>query len=206
LDGKYLKSRNRFFNKKISVLLSNITKGLNPKQFKKINLKKLYELHDKRKRYIKDFLHKASKFIIDLALKTRTGNIIIGYNKNWKNKVNMGKVNNQKFLSIPHKQLIDYIKYKAELAGIKVFLVNEAYTSKVDALALEPVKKQKKYLGFRKFRGLFQSSVGKLINADVNAALNIIRKVAGDGSIRNLIGRGCMFQPKRIYISWKPYL
>jgi len=203
IDGKYLKSRNRFFNKQISVLLSNITKGLNPKQWaKKINLKKLYEIQDKRKRYIKDYLHKASKSIIDLAIKTNTGNIVIGYNKNWKNRVNMGKVNNQKFLNIPHKQFVDYIKYKAELSGIKVFLVNEAYTSKTDSLALEPVKKHKKYLGKRIFRGLFQSSIGKLINADVNGALNILRKVAGDGFVKNLIGIGCLFQPSRMFFNY----
>jgi putative transposase len=112
----------------------------------------------------------------------------------------MGRKNNEKFLSIPHSKLIQYIKYRAELNGIEVILHEESYTSKCDALALEPVKKHTRYLGKRINRGLFQSSTGKLINADVNGALNILRKsVSGDSLIKEIIGRRAVFRPVRIY-------
>ena len=79
--------------------------------------------------------------------------------------------------------------------GIQVIEVNEAYTSKCSALDLEPIQKHTQYLGRRVKRGLFQS-VNHLINADVNGALNILRKVIGDGFITNLINSGCLwFQP-----------
>lgn len=124
----------------------------------------------------------------------------IFYNKGWKQNVNIGKKNNQKFTQIPFARLVSYLEYKCELAGIEIVIHEESYTSKCDFLAFEKIGKHENYLGKRKKRGLFQSSVGKLINADVNGALNIMRKVVGDSceSIRGIIDRGLLFNPVRI--------
>jgi len=59
---------------------------------------------------------------------------------------------------------------------ITVKFTEESYTSKCDSLALEEMKRHKKYLGKRISRGLFSSSKKKLINADLNGAINIMRK------------------------------
>ena len=147
---------------------------------------------------ISDYLHKTSRFIIDYCTQNNIGNIVIGYNENWKQEVNLGKVTNQKFCNIPYDKLVKMIEYKAKLVGIKVTLNEESYSSKCDSLALEPVQKQNVYLGKRLKRGLFQSSVGKLVNADVNGSLNILRKVIGDDFVRNLINKSCMLQPVRV--------
>lgn len=112
----------------------------------------------------------------------------------------VGKRNNQHFVSIPHSKLIDKIVYKANLLGIEVITHEESYTSKIDHLAFEPLKKQESYLGKRKKRGLFQSSVGKLINADINGAIGIARKVVGDSFIGKIIDSGFVFNPVRINI------
>jgi IS605 OrfB family transposase len=114
--------------------------------------------------------------------------------------VEMGKKNNQKFVQIPFARLVSYLEYKCELAGIEIVIHEESYTSKCDSLAFEKIGRHDSYLGRRKKRGLFQSSVGKLINADVNGALNIMRKVVGDSceSIRRIIDRGLLFNPVRI--------
>lgn len=95
---------------------------------------------------------------------------------------------------------IDKIVYKANLLGIEVITHEESYTSKIDHLAFEPLKKQESYLGKRKKRGLFQSSVGKLINADINGAIGIARKVVGDSFIGKIIDSGFVFNPVRINI------
>lgn len=124
----------------------------------------------------------------------------LGLNKEWKNEINIGKRNNQHFVSIPHSKLIDKIVYKANLLGIEVITHEESYTSKIDHLAFEPLKKQESYLGKRKKRGLFQSSVGKLINADINGAIGIARKVVGDSFIGKIIDSGFVFNPVRINI------
>lgn len=90
----------------------------------------------------------------------------------------MGKRNNQQFVYIPHARFIAMLAYKAELVGIQVLITEESYTSKCSFLDREPIKKQENYAGKRVKRGLFRAADGRLINADVNGAYNIIRKVA----------------------------
>lgn len=143
----------------------------------------------------------ATCYVVEVVYETNNiGTIIIGLNKEWKNEINIGKRNNQHFVSIPHSKLIDKIVYKANLLGIEVITHEESYTSKIDHLAFEPLKKQESYLGKRKKRGLFQSSVGKLINADINGAIGIARKVVGDSFIGKIIDSGFVFNPVRINI------
>lgn len=150
--------------------------------------------------WIEDKLHKISRYIVDFCKSNNIGTIIIGLNKEWKNEINIGKRNNQHFVSIPHSKLIDKIVYKANLLGIEVITHEESYTSKIDHLAFEPLKKQESYLGRRKKRGLFQSSIGELINADINGAIGIARKVIGDSFIGKIIDSGFVFNPVRINI------
>lgn len=140
-----------------------------------------------------------------LCLENDIGQIIIGKNIDWKQSVNIGKRNNQQFVSIPHNKLIEQIRYKAQAMGIEIRETEEAYTSKADALALDVLPTYKKgvkhtFSGTRKKRGLYQSSIGKLLNADVNGAMNILRKVIGDDFVKGLADRGCVFQPMR----WQP--
>ena len=129
------------------------------------------------------------------------GNIVVGYNKGWKDSINFNKKDSQAFVYIPYEKLIDYLKYKCETAGIRFILNEESYTSKCDALALEPICKHEKYQGRRIKRGLFRSSTGKIINADVNGALNIMRKVVGDSEcITRIADSGRLFRPIRVNV------
>jgi len=103
--------------------------------------------------------------------------IIIGYNEMIKQEINIGR-NNRKLYQIPYCKLFKKIENKFE--GTKITYTNESYTSKCDALNKEQIQKQKIYSGRRIYRGLYSSKVGKLINADVNGAINIMRKIKGD--------------------------
>ena len=67
------------------------------------------------------------------------------------------------------------LEYKCKLAGINVIILNEAYTSKCSFLDREKICKHDTYKGKRIKRGLFISSSGILINADINGSLNIMR-------------------------------
>lgn len=183
------------FNKTLSRLIS--IKDLQRIRKTTNRIKKLYYDRD---RYLEDVFHKISRRIVDILIDSRVTKLIVGYNKGWKTGVNMGKKNNQKFTQIPFARLISYLEYKCRLSGIEFVVNEESYTSKCDALALEPISKHDSYLGKRIKRGLFQSSVGKLINADVNGALNIMRKVVGDsnGVIQRIIDSGLLFNPVRV--------
>ena len=196
LNGKILKSVNQHYNKIVAKIKSELKKK-NDKDWSK----KLGKLTLKRNNIINNYLHHTSKFIITYCIENNIKNIVVGKNKNWKNEVNIGKRNNQNFVSIPHSKLIQQIQYKGEEVGINVSTVEENYTSKCSALDLEKICKHKdgEYKGKRIKRGLFQNTKG-LINADVNGSLNILRKVIGDDFIQNLTNRGCALQPIKFNI------
>ena len=192
VNGKIMKSFNQWYNKKKAKLMSLVG---NRGTSKRINKMTCY-----RNCWIEDKIHKISRYIIDLCKSSDIGTIVIGQNKGWKNEINLGKKTNQKFVEIPFSRLIDKIAYKAKLVGISVLTHEESYTSKVDHLAFEPLKKQDIYLGERKRRGLFQSSIGKLLNADINGAIGIGRKVFGNSFVERIIGSGLAFNPVRVNI------
>ncbi len=193
ISGRDIKSVNYFYNKqKANWTTSN----------KVLYQKKLAKLSRYRENFINDKFHKISKYIIQKLIEKKIRNLVIGYNKGWKDNITLGKKNNQKFSYIPFYKLINMICYKCELHGIKVNIVEESYTSKCDALAFENIGKHEKYAGKRVKRGLFKSATGKLLNADVNGALNILRKYKGDGGSQEKLPAGYKFllNPKRIRI------
>lgn len=197
LSGKVLKSVNQFYNKRLAFLKSIKDK----KKFSNLNTLKMTQATFYRNDFVKDYLHKFSRGIINYCLKNKIGTLVAGYNAGWKDSISLGKKTNQSFCQLPYERFLSFLEYKCKLAGINFNKIEESYTSKCDGLALEPLKKQERYLGRRKKRGLFQSSVGKLINADVNGALNILRKVIGDSSfIKKIIDRGFLFNPVKIRV------
>ena len=109
--------------------------------------------------------------------------IIVGYNFGWKDKCNMGK-NNRNFYEIPYAKFLHKLKCRAEENNQIVCITEESYTSKCDALAFEEICHHNKYLGKRLKRGLFSSSTHKYINADMNAAINIMRKWCANNDIK----------------------
>jgi len=123
-----------------------------------------------------DLMHKYSRYIIGKCIEMRIGTLVIGHNKGQKQSIELGGITNQNFVFIPFYKFIKMIKYKAEEVGILVIEQEESYTSKCSFPDSEEVKKHSRYLGKRISRGLFRTSKGILINADVNGAYNIIRK------------------------------
>jgi putative transposase len=168
-NGKQIKSINQLFNKKLSKL-----QGIKDKQGIKKTTKNINKLYEKRENLINDLFHKISRFIVNYLIKNKIGNLIIGYNKNWKDSISLGRKNNQSFVHIPYLKLMSYLKYKCKSVGINLIENEESYTSKCDSLSLEKIGKHDSYSGRRIKRGLFQSSIRRLINADVNGSLNIL--------------------------------
>jgi putative transposase len=181
-DGKHLKSINQGFNKRASFLQSQLETG-------KYTTRQIQQITLKRNKRVENYLHQTSSLIVKRLVDEQIGQLVIGKNEKWKQNVELGKKTNQTFCSIPHAKLIDTIAYKAQLVGIEVTVTEESYTSKCSFLDLEPVGKQESYQGKRVFRGLFRSVSGTPINADVNAALNMIRKVSGNSPFEGCSNR-----------------
>jgi len=192
INGRIVKSINQYYNKKMSKIKSQLKKNHNKNWSKRLD-----RLQLKRNCKIDYYLHHVSKYIINTCIDNNISNIVIGKNDGWKQNIEIGKVNNQNFVSIPFEKLIHQIKYKAELIGINVILENESYTSKCSALDLEPIQKHSEYIGKRIKRGLFKYSKG-LINSDINGSLNILRKVIGDDFIKDLSNTGFVHNPVKV--------
>lgn len=172
VNGKGLKSINQYYNKQ-KAYYQSIAKSMNDKFY----TNRLYRLTQKRNFKIEDALHKISKYIVDIALENKITTIVIGNNKNWKQSISLGKRTNQSFVSIPHQKLIEKIMYKARTQGINVTLTEESYTSGTSFLDKEQPNKEFYNNKRRVYRGLFISNNNKSINADVNAAYQIMKKV-----------------------------
>ncbi len=168
VDGKRLKSVNHHYNKTKARLQSKLSNN-------KHTSKRINRLTLRRNRKIKDYMHKVSRKIVEYMETNSLNTLFVGKNVGWKDSINLGKTNNQNFVSIPYNMLIQMLEYKCKLAGTNFIIVNEAYTSKCSFLDKEKITKHDSYAGRRVKRGLFISSSGIMINADVNGSLNIMR-------------------------------
>jgi IS605 OrfB family transposase len=195
-DGSGIKSINQFYNKKKAEL-----QAIYDRQGIKDG-NKLKRLRAKRERKANDWLHKLSRFIVDWCVQHEIGKIVFGYNLGWKQEIELGKRNNQTFTQVPFVEIIEKVRYKAEEEGIEVELKEEAHTSKCSFLDNEPIEHREEYVGRRVKRGLFRSERWRLINADVNAAYNVIRLSDPEFSVHALkdgVG-GCGLHPVRCII------
>ena len=172
INGKIIKSINQYYNKKLAYNKS-ILKKTNNKDWSN----KLDQLTVKRNNKIKNYMHCASKMVVEYCVKNNIDTIIIGNNPEWKQNSTMRKKVNQTFVQIPYENFINMIKYKAEDVGIKVIITEESYTSGTSFLDNELPIKQNYNKSRRVKRGLFKSNNGRLINSDVNGSLQIIKKV-----------------------------
>ena len=193
VNGRPLKSINQYYNKRKAHLMSLLEKG------KLKSSKRLRRLEMKRMMKIKDYLHKTSRRVVELMEQNNIGTCFIGHNKDWKNEVEMGKRNNQNFVSIPYSLLINMLRYKIEEKGGVLVELNEAYTSKCSFLDNEEICKHETYKGKRVKRGLFLSSDKKALNADINGSLNILKR----GMKFGFDFKKCFFRPTKIDIQKK---
>jgi IS605 OrfB family transposase len=192
LDGKKLKSYNRYYNKKKAKLQSILNKQ------KKKSSKRISRLGLKRKNVFNDALNQYVNFIIKYCLKYKVGNIVIGEGHLAQENSSLGKTNNQNFINIPFGKFSQKLESKCQRYGIIFMTQEESYTSKCDHLAKESMQHHDKYIGKRIKRGLFKSSKNIIFNADVNGALGILIKSKHKVDLGQLVNSGCLTQPRRI--------
>lgn len=186
VNGKPLKSINQYYNKRVAQLTS-ISETLN----KQKTTKRIKSIGRIRNNKIEDYMHKASRYIVNHLVSTDINTLIIGYNEGWKQDTTQGKANNQKFVNIPFCKFIHMISYKCELEGIRVILHEESYTSKCSFIDQDYIPTYSiddnllNSSGKRIKRGLYKSKDGLCINADVNGSYNIMRKTLTEQEVWN---------------------
>lgn len=200
LDGKKLKSYNQWYNKRIGILVS-----IKDRQKIKGYTNQIYKVTQKRNNRVNDYLHKACKYIIDYCIKHNIDTIVCGMNKDFQRNSRIGKKNNQVFTQIPFGKISENLKYRCAIAGIRFIEQEESYTSKASFWDKDFIPKFgdediPNFSGRRVKRGLYKTKSGKLLNADVNGALNIMRK-SNVVSLDTLYSRGELDTPTRIRVA-----
>ena len=170
IAGESIKAKIGYINKEIGRLEGIQMKMVGGKKYK--NTKRINKLYEQRRNYSKTYMHKASRLIIEYAQENECETIVIGDIKEIKQKMKK----NKRFVQIPIQNLVEKIEYKAKLEGIEVVKITEEYTSGVSSIDKEEINKEKYEKSRRIKRGLFKTNKGKIINADVNGSINILRK------------------------------
>ena len=199
VNGRPVKSINQFYNKRKAELQSRLGHSGTTAHMERLTAH--------RTRQIDHYLHTASRRIIDLLVAEGIGTLVIGKNPLWKQEAHMGRRTNQNFVSVPHARFIAMLSYKAELVGIQVIVTEESYTSKASFLDADPLPVYgapdiPAFSGRRVRRGLYRTAGGRHLNADVNGAYNILRKVLPDAFGKGIAGAAV--HPVRLPVQMKP--
>ena len=178
IDGRRLKSINQWFNKENARLQS-----------------------------IKDKQNFGKKPTNDYCINNDIGVLVVGYNETFQRNSDIGRTNNQTFVNIPYGRLREKLEYLCELNDIEFVKQEESYTSKAsfwdkDVIPVYNNDNPKEYVfsGNRVHRGLYRTSDGYTFNADVNGALNILRK-SSVVDLLVLYSRGEVDTPIRIRVA-----
>ncbi|MDE6784613.1 MAG: transposase [Ruminococcus sp.] len=203
IDGKRLKSINQWFNKENARLQS--IKDRQGDKRRTTNRQKI--LADKRNRQVNDYMSKTAKMIINYCIRHDIGTLVIGYNKTFQRNSDIGRQNNQNFVNIPYGKLRSKLEYLCELNRIIFVKQEESYTSKAsfwdkDVIPIYNADNPQKriFSGKRIKRGLYRTAGGILLNADINGALNILRK-SSVVSLTALYSSGKVDTPVRIRVA-----
>ncbi len=200
LDGKHLKSLNHQYNMRMAQLQSILDQQQLPRseQMARITINRNHCVHDD--------MMKAARYIVNYCITHKIGTIIVGYNPDWKRDVNLGSRNNQKFVQIPHGQLRTQLENLCERYGLRYVEQEESYTSKASVLDGDAMPiwngthQEVTFRGQRIQRGLYRSSDGHTLNADVNGAANILRKSNHRLDIER-VARGLLANPMRVKLT-----
>ena len=197
VDGKHIKSMNRWYNKQVSILKKNKPQGFWNK--------KLALITEKRNRQMRDGINKAARLVINHCLQNNIGTVIFGWNKRQKDSINIGKKNNSEFVPIPTARLKDRIEELCLQYGMRYVETEESYSSKSSFLdgdylpTLGEKPQDWKPSGRRVKRGLYRTAQNWYVNCDAQSAANIGRKVSRMlGIDLSRLARGALTRPQRI--------
>ena len=202
IDGRKIKSINQWYNMELSRLSS-----IKDHQKIKSGTAKQYAIATKRDSRIQDFIYCSTKYIIRYCIDHHIGNIVVGYNDGFQDSTNLGKVNNQQFVMLPYGKFKNRLQHLCSIYRITYVEQEESYTSKANFWGQDKIPvwnplnpKQGNFTGKRISRGLYRTDDGRVFNADVNGALNILRK-SNVVSLEGLYSRGEVDTPIRIRLS-----
>lgn len=203
IDGRKLKSINQWFNKENARLQSIKDK----QHFGKKTTNRQKAIARDRNNKVNDYMSKVARKVVDYCVANDIGTLVVGYNETFQRSSKIGKQNNQNFVNISYGRLRSKLKYLCELNSIVFEKQEESYTSKASFWDRDDIPvynadnpKEYQFSGSRIHRGLYETAGGKTVNADVNGALNIMKK-SNVVDMNILYGRGEVDTSVRIRIA-----
>jgi putative transposase len=197
IDARAMKAMNQLWNKKVATKKEGKPTGYWDSWLDRVTRKRNHQM--------RDGVNKSAKLIVDHCLKHGIGNLVIGWNQGFKSNVDMGNLNNQKFVQMPLGKLKERLKQLCNLHGIRFTETEEAYSSKASFLDGDSLPRYGekppgwKASGRRIKRGLYRSADGTVVNADLHGAANILRKVASKLGVKlDRLSRRCLATVARI--------
>jgi putative transposase len=197
IDARARSAMNQLWNKKVATIKEGKPEGYWDNWLDRVTRKRNHQM--------RDGVNKSALLMINHCLKYGIGTLIVGWNEGFKSNSNLGQMNNQKFVQMPLGKLKNRLKQLCDLHGIRFVETEEAYTSKASFLDGDSLPKYGekpsgwKASGKRIERGLYQSANGRIVNADLNGAANILRKVASKlGLDLNQLGRRVLTTVARV--------
>ena len=201
MDGRKLKSINQYWNKQKAYY-----QGIADKQRQK-KTHRLNALARKRNNRTQDYIRKVARYIINYCIEHHIGTVVCGYNGDFKRSMNLGKITNQQFTQISFGSLRETLEGLCGRYGMRYIEQEESYTSKASCLDLDDIPVYNPgqpytgaFSGKRVHRGLYQFADGRIANADVNGAANILRKSKQNFDFEELC-KGLLGSPLRIRVS-----
>lgn len=201
MDGRKLKSINQYWNKQKAYY-----QGIADKQRQK-KTHRLNALARKRNNRTQDYIRKVARYIINYCIEHHIGTVVCGYNGDFKRSMNLGKITNQQFTQISFGSLRETLGGLCGRYGMRYIGQEESYTSKASCLDLDDIPVYNPgqpytgaFSGKRVHRGLYQFADGRIANADVNGAANILRKSKQNFDFEELC-KGLLGSPLRIRVS-----
>lgn len=185
INGKPLKAINQYYNKEIAEMRSKLKREHNRDWSNEMQ-----RFTSKRNNKVNDYIHKATRRVVNFCKDNYIDTLVCGYNFGWKQGSNMSRAVNQKFISIPHSSIVQKLSYKCENEGILFKTVEESYTSGTSFLDEELPTEDNYDKSRRVHRGLFVTEGGQKINADVNGSYQIMKKVFPDVFDDGIVGVG----------------
>ena len=176
ISANMLRSLNHYYNKIIGIMTSLLPKGIRISRA-------IQNLWRKRDEQIRNLLGFYANRLVEEFVSLNVAKLIIGKNNEQKNGIDFySKLENRNFCMIPFNRLIEILKYKCQENGIECIEQEESYTSKASFLNNDyiPVYGEEndkyEFSGWRNGRIYKIKGKDQKIHADLNGALNIMRK------------------------------
>ena len=203
IDGRRLKSINQWYNKECA----RLQRIKDKQRYGKKRTNRQKAITRDRNNKVNDYMNKAARKVINYCIEHEIGKVVIGYNESFQRNSDLGKKNNQIFVNIPYGRLREKIEYLCMLNGIEYVKQEESYTSQASFWDRDDIpvyrggdEEEYRFSGRRIKRGSYRSREGKVLNADINGALNILRKSKVVG-LETLYNRGEVDTPVRIRVA-----